>query len=351
MNLIITGHSVSHYRQRMLGETCAKLGVRTIVIGPRQWGKDELYEAYNKKNFVFKTMEIGGGPSFYTFSFKKLNRLISGYRPAMIYCMEEMFTLFARECMRLAKEYHCPLSFFTWENKKDFRLSHPFDRIEQDAIIGADHIICGNELAKKRMIRCGADKGKLSVLLQSGIDTDKFKPDPKLDKKFDVIFHGRFVREKGLPFLENICRDLNLKLLTIGGRGNYHFRYGDSQDWISYEDLPSLINTADVGVQIPFPYRGYQEQGNFSAGECASCCLPVIISDNGSLADNYKDSPLIMIPEGNEERLKEELQRLIDDKERQKKLGLEGRKWIEKNLSLEIIGKKLLDIFGEDINY
>ncbi|GAH25327.1 unnamed protein product, partial [marine sediment metagenome] len=35
--LIICGHSVSHYRQRMLGEATANLGVKTTVIGPRDW--------------------------------------------------------------------------------------------------------------------------------------------------------------------------------------------------------------------------------------------------------------------------------------------------------------------------
>jgi glycosyltransferase involved in cell wall biosynthesis len=343
VNLIITGHSVSHYRQRKLGEACANFGVRTIVVGPQRWG-DEQYKEYKTKDFIFKTLEAAGGPSFYTFNFKNLNRVISGFRPAVIYCMEEMFTLFARECIKLATEYRCPIVFFTWENKKDFRLSYPFDRIEQDAIESADKIICGNILAKNRMIKCGANKEKLHVLLQSGIDTELFKPDPNSKKVYDIIFHGRLVREKGLPFLENVCRNLQLSLLSVGGRGQYHFRYGDSMTWVNYESLPDIINRTRIGIQIPFSFQGYQEQGNFSAGECASCGLPVIISNNGSLAENYKDSPLIMIPENNEEKLKEELSILVADSEKQKKLGIEGREWILKNLSLEIMGKKLLKI-------
>lgn len=344
MNLIITGHSVSHYRQRMLGEATAKLGVKTIVVGPQQWG-DEQYESYKKKKFIFRVLPVAGAPSFYSFTFKKLNRIISGFRPAVIYVMEEPFTLFARECMRYAKEYNCPLVFFTWENRPNYRISTPYDRIEQDAIRESDKIICGNQLAKRRMINCGADRNKLSVLLQSGIDTKLFKPNEKIKKEYDIIYHGRLVREKGLPFLENVCRELNLNLLTVGGRGQYHIKYGDAHEWTAYEDLPVVLNKAKIGVQIPFSFQGFQEQGNFSIGENMACENPVVISNNGSLPDNYGKSPLPVIDEGNEKSLKKEIKKLLNmSEDKRNNFGKECRKWIEKNLSLEVMAKKLLNI-------
>jgi glycosyltransferase involved in cell wall biosynthesis len=343
MNLIAVGHSVSHYRQRMLFETTAQLGVKTVVVGPEQWG-DEHYSSYKKKNFVFKTIPITGPSSLYTFSFKGLNRIISAFRPAIIYCMEEMFSLFARECITFAKEYDCSLVFFTWENKISYRLSEPFDRIEQEAIREADKIICGNELARKRMINCGADLDKLHVLLQSGVDMELFKPVEEINKIFDLVYHGRMVREKGLPFLENVTKELNMSLLWIGGRGGYHPKWGDLRDWTKYEDLPGFINSAKIGVQIPFSFQGYQEQGNFSALECASCQLPVIISDNGSLFNNFKGSPMVQIKEGDENQLKEKLLDLINDENKQKILGEQSREWVKNNFSVEIIAKKLLNV-------
>jgi len=240
----------------MLGEATAKLGVRTIVVGPDRWG-DEHYKPYKKKNFIFKTLPIAGAPSLYTFSFKALNRIISGYRPCVIYCMEEIFTFFARECIRYGTEYRCPVIFFTWENRPDYRMGDSFDRIEQNCIREANKIICGNKLAKKRMINCGADKGKLHILLQSGIDTELFKPNEEITKEYDVIYHGRLVREKGVYYLENACRSLGVHLLTVGGRGKYHFKYGESKDWVDYEDLPSIINSAHIGVDLSRPFRRY----------------------------------------------------------------------------------------------
>ena len=343
MNLIICGHSTSHYRQRMLGEMTAKLGVRTIVVGPEQWG-NEKYTPYKKKNFIFKTLPISGAPSFYTFSFKALNRIISGYRPCVIYCMAELFTLFARECIRYGTEYRCPVIFFTWENRPDYRMGDSFDRIEQDCIREADKIICGNKLAKKRMINCGADKDKLHVLLQSGIDTELFKNLNK-EKIFDVLYHGRMVREKGLYYLENACKDIGLHLLTVGGRGRYHFKYGESKDWVDYEDLPSIINSARIGVQFPFSWHGYQEQGNFSIGENMAVENPIIISNNGSLPDNYGGAPIPMINEGDEGSLKKEIIKLLDMSDsKREKLGRDCRKWVIDNLSLEVVGKQLLEI-------
>jgi len=259
--------------------------------------------------------------------------------------MEEIFTFFARECIRFGKEYGCPVVFFTWENRPDYRIGDSFDRIEQDCIREADKIVCGNNLAKKRMINCGADKDKLYVLLQSGIDTELFKPNEEIKKEYDVIYHGRLVREKGLYYLENACKDLGIKLLTVGGRGKYHFKYGESKDWVDYEDLPSIINSAHIGVQFPFSWHGYQEQGNFAVGENMAIENPVIISNNGSLPDNYGDAPIPMIDEGDEESLKKEIKKLLmmEDNER-KKLGRDCRKWIINNLSLEVVGKQLLEV-------
>jgi len=345
MKLIIAGHSVSHYRQRMLGEATARLGVRTVVVGPQQWGT-ERYESYKKKNFDFRAIPITGPSSFYAFTIKKMSRIISGFRPAVIYCMEEPFTIFAHEIMKYAKEFGCPFCFFTWENRPDYRLSESLDRMEQDVVREANMIVCGNKLAAKRMVNVGADPEKLRVLLQTGVDTDLFKPDGNANKAYEVIYHGRLVREKGLPFLENVCRELNLSLLTVGGRGPYHVRWGDNVDWVDYEDLPQLINQARIGVQVPFSFQGYQEQGNFAIAENMSCCNPVIISDNGSLPDNFGSSPALIIPENNEAELKEAVLSLRDE-EKQKELGEKGRKWVVENLSTEAMGKKLLSILEE----
>lgn len=278
------------------------------------------------------------------FTFKELNRIISAFRPAVIYCMEEPFTLFARECVRYAQEFHCPLAIFTWENRLDFRLNDPLDRIEQEVIRSADKIICGNRLAKRRMISCGANPDKLHVLLQSGIDTELFRPIEEINKTYDIVYHGRLVREKGLYFLENACRDLKKTLLTVGGRGQYHVKYGDSHDWTDYKELPSLINTAKIGVQVPYAFNGYQEQGNFSAGECMASGLPVIVSRNGSVPDNYNGAPISMIDECDEQGLKEQIVDLLSDEEKLKRKGIEGREWIINNLSVNVIAKRLLEV-------
>jgi glycosyltransferase involved in cell wall biosynthesis len=258
--------------------------------------------------------------------------------------MEEPYTLFTRECLRHAKEYGCPLAIFTWENRLDFRLSEPYDRIEQDVIRDADKIICGNKLAMRRMISVGADKDKLYVLLQSGIDTSLFKPMDEIERKYDIIYHGRMVREKGLYHLENVSRDLGVRLLTVGGRGTYHIKYGDAVDWTKYEDLPKLINQAKIGVQVPFSWQGYQEQGNFSIAENMSCGNPVIASNNGSIPDNFNGSPVTIINEGDEAALKEKIAWLLTNEELRLRKGEESRQWVINNLSTDVMGKRLIDI-------
>jgi len=326
----------------MLGEATAKLGVRTIVVGPQQWG-DERNESYRKKNFTFRALPVAGAPSFYSFLLKNLLRTLSAFRPAVIYCQEEPFTLFTRECMTYAKDLRCPFWFFTWENKADFRLGGELDKIEQEAIRVADGIICGNNLAKERMLKLGADKSKLFVLFQTGLDVELFKNLNK-DKIFDIVYHGRMVREKGLPFLESVAKELELKMLWVGGRGQYHPRYGEHVEWTPYEEIPELINSAKIGVQIPFSYNNFYEQLNFAMPECCLAELPVIASDNGSIPENYSGSPMKIIPQANPDRLKEEIETLLEDEPNRIKLGKEGRAWVIEHLSLDTIAKKLLKI-------
>lgn len=258
--------------------------------------------------------------------------------------MEEPFTLFARECVRFAQEFHCSLSIFTWENRLDFRLNEPLDRIEQEVIRTADKIICGNQLAKKRITNIGADREKLFVLPQTGLDLELFKPIEEINKIFDLCYHGRMVREKGLPFLENVAKELNRSLLWVGGRGGYHPKWGDSKDWTNYEDLPGFINSAKIEVQIPFSYNDFSEQMNYASGEAMACELPVVCSDNGSIPENYTGSPAKIIPQGDPESLKNAILDLINDEEKRNKLGKEGREWVINNLSISVIAKRLLEI-------
>ncbi|GAH50882.1 unnamed protein product, partial [marine sediment metagenome] len=274
---------------------------------------------------------------------KKFLRTLSMFRPAVIYSQEEPFTLFTRECMKYAKDLRCPFYIFTWENRIGFRLDGEFDRIEQHAIQDAVGIICGNSLARERMLKLGADKSKLFVLPQTGLNPDLFKNLNK-EKVFDLVYHGRMVREKGLPFLESVAKELELKMLWIGSRGQYHPRYGEHIEWTPYEELPELINSAKIGIQIPFSYNGFCEQMNFSVGECCLAELPVIASDNGSIPENYAGSPVRIIPQGDKDRLKEEIKILLADDLKREKLGKEGRAWVIEHLSLDTIAKKLLEI-------
>ncbi|GAH93707.1 unnamed protein product, partial [marine sediment metagenome] len=96
---------------------------------------------------------------------------------------------------------------------------------------------------------------------------------------------------------------------------------------------------------FPFSWHGYQEQGNFAIGENMACCNPVVISNNGSLPDNYGGAPIPMVNEGDKESLKKEISKLLDMSDsKREKLGIDCRKWIIDNLSIDVVGKQLLEI-------
>lgn len=343
-SLIATGHSVSHLRQWLLFKKIGELELaEVLVLGPTRW-YDEQAVAVAGKNFSLVALEPIGN-TFHAFRLRGLERYFIDFSPTKIFIVEEPYTFFAQGCMKMANRLDIPFAVFSWENKLDRRYGAPFDRIEEEVIQAADILIAGNEGAKRRLIVRGVKEEKIAVCPMTGIACDVFKPIADIEKSYDLVYHGRFVREKGVYFIQDVAEELRLKIRWIGGRSNdFVPSYGDYAGWIAYENLPRYLNRAKIGVQFPYSYNYYQEQYNFGVAELMSVELPVICSDNGSLREVYGDSPAIMVHEGDVDALKREIQRLLRDEELRGELGRKGRAWVEANLSLEVIGKKLVKI-------
>ena len=82
--------------------------------------------------------------------------------------------------------------------------------------------------------------------------------------------------------------------------------------------------------------------------EALSCGTPVIASNVGGIPEAVQDRKNgILVPPSNVVKLAENIQYLLDNEDIRKKFGKEGRKWIVKNFSSEILMKALLQIYNE----
>ena len=340
IRLLVCGHSIGHPRQAMFFEKIGELSLAKVcVLAPAEWHYETCADIV-KKNYELHNLEKVG-QSFLNFRLRGLGQYIKEFRPDIIYIVEEPYTIFTRECKKIAELLQIPYAVFTWENVLERRFGAPYDVIEEDVIKGADVLIAGNEGAKRRLLTRGGAGDKIAICPQNGINCDIFKPMEDVEKEYDLSYVGRMAEEKGVRFIERVAEELNLEMLWAGGRGSYNPSYGNYIGWVNYLKLPKYYNKAKVFVTYPYNYNNYQEQGNFTIGESLACSTPVVCSNNGSILDFYKNAPVDIVKEADADGLRETIKAALTkyDAGREKRV-----QWVSENLSNEEVGKKLIGI-------
>jgi len=350
MRIAITGHSLVHPRQYKLADTLGKTE-DVINICPSQWGNE-----FAPKNAIGippqfldprhpNMMQYFLGQNMFTEAFKFT-------LPELIYCQEETFSLYAKQCAVMAEAINCKLVYFNWENKVT-DLPAQMQEIEKENLEAADLVICGNPEAELR-IRGLNPEVKTKVIPQTGVDTELFAPMPEIEKPYHIGYIGRYVPEKVNIFHKFVQEHMHLKALSVGGRGD-----GlpisvnlTIQPWIEYEHLPEWYNMIRVFMHLPHSQiNGFKEQFVYTIGEALACGLPVICSDNGSLLSIYGTAPNVFFVEEGEQGLIQAdyyVNNIIDyTYGNLKSYPKEGRCWVENNISLQSIANKLITTFNE----
>lgn len=134
----------------------------------------------------------------------------------------------------------------------------------------------------------------IEVIL-NGTDTDTFRPDPTIEKGFDLIFVGRTEdRKKGISTLIEALRYLpHVKLNIVDGRipedglalrAIRRFGVGNQvtlrRNMLSKDELVREYCSAKLAV-VPSLYEGF----GFPASEAMSCGLPVVANSAGALPE------------------------------------------------------------------
>ena len=346
MKLLAISHSLINITQQMLFEKIGQLNLAEVLcLAPNTWWDEKCVDVV-KHNFELRSLE-SVGKTFYNFRLRGLEQHIQEYNPNLLYIMEEPHTNIAFECKRIAESMGIPYACFSWENVPDRRFGTS-PNMEEEVIKGADVLVAGNEGAKRRFIALGSDEDKISICPQTGINTSLFHSIKGMRKVYDASYFGRMVEEKGCRFIENAVKELKLKMLWIGGRGSFKPSYGNYPiRWVDYLKTPEYYNQIKLFVHFPYSYQGYSEQFAYTLAEAMACGIPVVTSDNGSISEVYGDSPAIITKEGDEKMLKSLVSFTLTHLDAYN--SKEGVKWVKNNLSLEVIGKKLIKILEKVI--
>lgn len=179
------------------------------------------------------------------------------------------------------------------------------------------------------------------------IDTDQFRKDPSLEKRFDLIYVARFNRDKNHQLILDALKNTEISVLLIGqGETNQSIKLEALRmhiqttflESVRNEDLPSYYNAARICV-FPSLHEGSPK----SLLEAMACELPVVALHAPGISNIISNEINGLI--GDDSDFKANIQRLLNDPILCDKLGQSARKTIIKEYSFKSILRKEIEIY------
>jgi len=222
---------------------------------------------------------------------------------------------------------------------------------EKRAIKNADLVVCLSRYTKKQLENSFGYKK--AVVIYGGVDTNHFIPMTVNKEKFGIsknkkvlLFTGNALRRKGADLLPEIMVKLGddyVLLITSGMRQDRKFNRKNilSLGRVDSQDLPEIYNVADI---LLFPTR--LESFGYSVAEAMACEKPVVTTNCSSLPELIVDGQGGFLCEiDNVNDFVEKIRILAKDEKLRKRMGQFNRKRVLKNFTLEVMGKKYINLY------
>jgi len=206
------------------------------------------------------------------------------------------------------------------------------------------------EMADSIKRRIPSVKERIHVI-PNYVDTDSFIPKINIEPEFDLVFVGRLNLQKNLFSLVDAIESLNLRLLIIGD-GELHdelvrrkSQMNGQIEWhtkIPNEHLCDQLHRARVFI-LPSHYEGHPK----ALLEAMASGMPVIGANSPGIREVIQHGVNGWVCETDPNSIRAAIQKLIANAELQNILGIQARKYIVDNLSLDRILKLELALYSE----
>ena len=211
-----------------------------------------------------------------------------------------------------------------------------------------DYYIVPSDFVKKSLINEGIDETKIFVV-PFGVDITKFKPVEKdYNGTFKVAFSGNVNNRKGILYLIQAWRELNLKdaELNIYGRVypevKKYFKNAEKYNIKIHGFVSNIYGELPKNHIYVFP--SLLEGSAKSIYEALACGLPVITTKNaGSVVEDEKEGGII--PTQDIEILKEKILFFYNNRNKIEEFGKNARKKAEQ-YTWENYGKRVNEIYN-----
>ena len=211
-----------------------------------------------------------------------------------------------------------------------------------------DYFIAPSKFVEDSLINEGISKEKIFIV-PFGVDIEKFKPVEKdYNGTFKVAFSGNVNNRKGIPYLIQAWKELNLKDAELNLYGRV---YPETKKYFKDANKYNIKTHGFINVtkELPknhiFVFPSLLEGSAKVVYEALACGLPIITTYNsGSVIRDEQEG--FIIPIQDIEAIKEKILYFYNNRSEIKKFGMRARKLAEKYI-WEKYGKNIVDIYEE----
>ena len=240
-------------------------------------------------------------------------------------------------------------------------------KIEEKAAKNADLLVTVSHYSSEKMVQFyGVDKAKIRVV-PNGVDTKRFTPSKecetikhqiKMNNKLCVLFVGRLIPRKGLPFLieaaKQVVKENTQTIFLIVGDGPIKNSLRATLDKLNLSSsfiflgdvhesvLPALYNCADL-----FVLPSIQEGQGIALLEAQATAKPVVAFDVGGVREAVLDKETGFLMKPDSHLLAEAVIKLLASSSLREKMGRKGREFVSSRFSWDACAQRMLKVYRE----
>jgi glycosyltransferase involved in cell wall biosynthesis len=222
-------------------------------------------------------------------------------------------------------------------------------------------LITVSEASKRRLLTDFDVEAEATKVVPNGIDTDRFAPVDDIDRDPSQIICtiSADMPLKGMPYLLRVVAKVrhqhDVELAVVGefnedGRADRLIQDLDLADTITtYTDVPherlvELYASSAIAV-VPSLFEGF----GLPAGEAMACGTPVVATRGGGLSEVVADAG-VLVPPGDVDALAREIQTLLENSDRRRRVGIAGRERMTSEFCWEETARETAAAYRQAIN-
>lgn len=239
------------------------------------------------------------------------------------------------------------LSEFEQNENREYQ---KFIDLENQVFEDADKIIVTTKSIKSKVEKRIKKRLNKIVIVPNYVDTNLFKPQNNLIKKYDILFIGRIVEQKNLISLLKALDTINVNALIIGDgylRDELISQFIHLKERLTWKkcipnnELPTIMNQSKLFI-LPSHYEGHPK----ILLEAMSCGMAVIGAKSPGIVELIKDRINGYLSETDFVSIRLAINKLLSKSDLRQSLGYSARESALNNFSLEKIVKLEYDLYS-----